>query len=113
MLKHLVVGERRVGDGGKQARCGTRGPRVLSQPHRLVRAQRADANENRRARPEHFEGDVERAPSFGARKVRVGAGAAEQPDRADLCGRERLKQAAERRAVDLAVGFAGRDREGR
>ena len=46
MLEHLILGERRVGDGRQEASGGACGFRILRQPDRLIGAQGADTDED-------------------------------------------------------------------
>ena len=112
VLEHLVVVQRRVGDGGKQARRGARGLRVPRQPDRVVRPQRADAHQDRHAPCRFLQGGLKRAAALGAGEIGVRAGAAEQADGVDARGAERGDKPAQGGHIDPAARVGWRDGEG-
>lgn len=112
MLEYLVVGQRRVGHRGEQTGGGAGRFGVLREQHGLVRPQSPHADKDRNLSRRLRKGGVQSAPAFGSRKVRVGAGAAEQADRVDARRTEWRDESAQGGDVDLSARAGRRDGKG-
>jgi hypothetical protein len=111
VLKHLLLAQRRVGHGRQEAGGRSGGLRVLGEPHGVIGAQRADPDEDGDLRASLLDRGIERAATLEARKIGIGAGAAEEADGVDLSGTQRGDEPAKGVNLDPTLGVRRRDRE--
>jgi hypothetical protein len=112
VLEDFLVVQRRVGHRSKQEPVGAGRFCIPRQALCVIRAKRANTDDDRRASAQAIDGGLDCPPPLAAREIHVGTRASEQADGGDPGGAEAAQQ--NRQVIDIhtALLVGRRDREG-